>query len=75
MTIVYKDTTFCVNDKCINKCQRYLTCEVEQAAKSYGLPLAVASFICEDKGEDGVYELKTEETDGKEMSEMSEDIA
>ena len=57
MTLVYRDTTFCVNEQCTNKCNRYLTYEIQQKAKEYGLPLAVASFICVNKGEDGVYRM------------------
>lgn len=54
--ITYKDMTFCVNEECTNKCKKYLTCEIEEAARKFGLPLAVTSYICLDKGEDGVYE-------------------
>ena len=75
MTITYRDTTFCVNQNCKKRCRKYLTFEIQTAAEQCGLPLAVSEFICLDCGEDGVYELKTEETDGKEVSEMSEDIA
>mgnify|MGYP003436519072 CR=1 FL=1 len=53
MTLVYKDMTFCVNKQCTKKCRRYLTCEIKAKAKAFGLPIAVASFICVDKGEDG----------------------
>ena len=58
--LVYKDRTFCVNEQCTKRCKKYLTCEIEKAAKAYGLPLAVASFICLDCGEDGIYEKKEE---------------
>lgn len=68
MTITYKDTTFCVNYSCKNRCKRFLTPSIEQAALNYGLPIAVAEMICLNKGEDGIYKLNTEETDGKEMS-------
>ena len=66
--IHYRDMTFCVNKECKKKCKKYLTPEIIQAAEAYGLPVAMSEFICLDCGEDGVYELKTEETDGKEMS-------
>lgn len=42
----YRDMTFCANTQCNKKCHKYLTCEIEEAAKKFGLPLAVASFIC-----------------------------
>lgn len=58
--ITYKDMTFCVNEQCTNKCRKYLTCEIEQKAQAFGLPLAVASFICLDKGEDEVYKHESE---------------
>ena len=48
--------TFCVNEECTKKCHKYLTCEIEEKAKMFGLPLAVASFICLDMGDDGKYE-------------------
>lgn len=57
----YRDMTFCVNTQCNKKCHKYLTCEIEEAAKKFGLPLAVASFICLDKGEDGVYKMESED--------------
>jgi hypothetical protein len=53
--------TFCVNEKCTKKCKRYLTCEIEQAAKAYSLPLAVASFICLEQDTDGVYKSEYED--------------
>ena len=59
--ITYRDMTFCVNEKCTKRCERFLTNELEQAAKAYGLPLAVASFICLNQGKDGVYRHETEE--------------
>lgn len=59
--ICYKDMTFCVNEKCNKKCHKYLTCEIEQAAKKFGLPLAVSSFICLNQGEDGVYKMELED--------------
>lgn len=68
MTIVYRDMTFCVNHSCKNKCRKFLTPKIEAAARQFGLPIACAEYICLDKGEDGVYEYKTEEIDGKEMS-------
>lgn len=58
MTLVYKDMTFCVNKQCTKKCNRYLTCEIKAKAKAFGLPIAVASFICVDKGEDGIYKCE-----------------
>lgn len=58
--ICYKDMTFCVNEQCTNKCGKYLTCEIEQTAKDFGLPLAVASFICLNQGDDGVYQHESE---------------
>lgn len=63
MTITYKDKTFCINEKCKKKCNRYLTPEIIAAAEQYGLPVAVAELICLDCGDDGVYELKTEDKD------------
>ena len=54
--MVYRDMTFCVNEECKNRCSKYLTCEIEEKTKAFGLPLAVASFICLDKGEDGIYQ-------------------
>lgn len=65
MTLVYRDTTFCVNEQCTKHCNRFLTPQIEQAAKTYGLPLAVASFICLDKGEDGVYKCEDIENNEK----------
>lgn len=58
MTIVYKDKTFCANQNCKKRCERFLTPEIEQAAEAYGLPVAVSEFICLDCGEDGKWELK-----------------
>ena len=52
MVATYRDKTFCVNEKCTKKCSRYLTCEIQEQAEKFGLPLAVASFICTDVGED-----------------------
>ena len=57
MGLIYKDITFCTNKECKKECDRRLTCKIEEAAKQFGLPLAVASFICLDKDEDGVYKL------------------
>lgn len=59
--ITYRDMTFCVNEQCTKRCRKYLTCEIEQKAKAFGLPLAVSSFICLNQGEDGVYKHDTEE--------------
>ena len=56
--IVYKDMTFCINDKCTRKCRKYLTRETELAAKSCGLPICTASFICLDQGEEEKNEIK-----------------
>lgn len=66
--ICYKDRTFCVNEACTKRCKRFLTPEIEAAAKAYGLPVAVSQMICLDCGEDGTYELKIEETTDEEMS-------
>ena len=60
--IYYKDMTFCVNQNCKNKCRKFLTHEIEQAAKHFKVLLAVTEYICLDKGEDGVYKHETEET-------------
>lgn len=60
--ICYKDMTFCVNQNCKNKCRKFLTPEIEQAAKHFKMPLAVAEYICLDKDENGVYKHETEET-------------
>ena len=49
--MVYKDMTFCINKECTNRCSKFLTCEIEAKAKSFGIPLAVSSFICIDVGE------------------------
>lgn len=57
MALIYRDRTFCTNRECKKECNRRLTCEIEETAKQFGLPLAVASFICLDKDEDGVYKL------------------
>ena len=59
--ICYKDMTFCVNEQCTKRCKKYLTCEIEQAAKDFGIPVAVASFICLDQGENGVYKHESED--------------
>ena len=48
--------TFCVNEECTKRCSKYLTCEIQEQAQRFGLPLAVASFICLDMGDDGKYE-------------------
>lgn len=61
--ISYRDTTFCVNKQCKNRCHKFLTTEIMTAAKSYGLPIAVSEFICLDLGEDGAYKSNIEETD------------
>lgn len=61
--ISYRDTTFCVNKQCKNRCHKFLTTEIMTAAKSYGLPIAVSEFICLGLGEDGVYKSNIEETD------------
>ena len=50
--IGYRDMIFCVNEDCTNRCSRYLTCEIKEKAKEFGLPLVVASFLCVDVGED-----------------------
>ena len=55
MTILYRDMTFCVNQRCQKRCERFLTPAKEQAAKQWGLPVAVAEFICMNQGKDGVY--------------------
>lgn len=59
--MTYRDMTFCANTQCNKKCYKYLTCEIEESAKKFGLPLAVASFICLDKGEEGVYKMESED--------------
>ena len=56
--ITYRDMTFCVNEKCTKKCFKYLTCKIQKAAEAYGLPLAVASFVCLEQDDDGVYRLQ-----------------
>ena len=66
--IGYRDMTFCINENCKKRCFRYLTPEVIYAAEQYGMPVAMAEMICLDCGDDGVYKLETEETDGKEVS-------
>ena len=53
--IVYKDMTFCINTHCTKKCSKFLTPEIELAAKHYGLPIACSEYICLYAGEDGVY--------------------
>lgn len=50
--LTYRDMTFCVNEKCTEKCNRYLTREIQEKAKEFGLPLAVASFVCMDSEKD-----------------------
>jgi hypothetical protein len=64
MPVVYKDMTFCVNQKCKKRCGRFLTEEIEKKAIKYRLPLACSVFICLDKGEDGVYRMN-EDNDEK----------
>ena len=50
--ISYKDMTFCVNQNCKNKCRKFLTPEIEQAAKHFKMPLAVAEYQCgKEEGE------------------------
>ncbi len=61
MTAVYRDITFCVNEHCKKRCNRFLTSEIEAAATAYGLPVAVTKYICLDKGEDGVYNYTNED--------------
>ena len=46
--ITYRDTTFCINEECTKKCDKYLTEEIEVLAQRFGLPVATASFICPD---------------------------
>lgn len=58
MVITYRDITFCINQNCKKRCNRFLTPQIEQKAQEYGLPLAVAELICLDCGDDGVYEYK-----------------
>ena len=54
--ITYRDTTFCVNEECQKRCSKFLTDEIREHAARFGLPIAVASFICLNQGLDGVYE-------------------
>ena len=54
--LTYKDRTFCINEECVKKCYRYLTYEIQEQARRFGLPLSVASFICLEKTEEGKYE-------------------
>lgn len=48
----YMDRTFCVSEKCENKCGRKLTKEIRKAAKKWwgsdDAPICVGKF-CEDK--------------------------
>lgn len=46
----YKDTTYCNSPTCCNKCGKQLTDNVVQAAKVFGLGVAVAQF-CDLDGE------------------------
>ena len=62
MAIVYRDRTFCVNQSCKKRCERFLTPQIEQAAEAYGLPVAVSEFICLNQGEEGVYRYEEGET-------------
>lgn len=52
--ITYRDMTFCVNKECIKECKRRLTPQIEEEAKQFGLPLALAEFTCnkEDRNKD-----------------------
>lgn len=50
--ICYKDMTFCVNQNCKNKCRKFLTPEIEQAAKHFKMPLVVAEYQCGKKEDD-----------------------
>lgn len=59
--ITYRDMTFCINTECKNRCKRFLTPEIKQAAQRYGLPVACSEFICLDKGEDGKWRLDIDE--------------
>lgn len=49
--ITYRDMTFCVNKECTKECKRRLTPQIEKEAEQFGLPLAIAEFMCnkEDK--------------------------
>ena len=44
--ICYRDRTYCAQDTCAHAytCERYLTKEIEQDAKDFGLPVAIAMF-------------------------------
>lgn len=48
--ISYKDTTFCNSPTCVNKCGIQITAMVMEAAKVFGLPVALAQF-CDKDGE------------------------
>ena len=58
--LTYRDMTFCVNEQCKKRCSRFLTPEIEQKARQFGLPIAMSNMICLDCGEDGKYEYKGE---------------
>ncbi len=42
--ICYKDKTFCMADCKNTKCSRFMTPELEDEARSFGLPVAMADF-------------------------------
>jgi hypothetical protein len=43
--MVYKDKTYCSNDKCpVGKCFRKMTKEEKQGAIDVGLPISMADF-------------------------------
>lgn len=57
--LVYKDMTFCVNDKCKKSCSKKLTDEIAEKAKKLCLPLAVSNYFCVDCGDEDVKSDKT----------------
>jgi hypothetical protein len=48
--ICYKGRTFCINNKCENRCDRYLTQEIIKESENTGLGLSVSEQCC--KGEE-----------------------
>lgn len=68
--ICYKDTTFCVNRNCKNKCRKFLTPEIEQTAKHFKMHLAVTEYICLDKEKMEYIDMKQRKLNVKEMPEM-----
>ena len=67
--MVYRDMTFCVNDKCKKTCSRKLTKKITEKANKLGMPIAVSNYFCTDCGNELGSSCSAEEDDT--VEEMS----